>query len=412
MDARRRSYRGLAQKGLLYAKQIEKFNIRHISYEIFVTTYRNSLIRMRGTVSGTGSVDDSVVRTRRKTLNSTKQQVENATMKDVAVRAKVSTATVSRALMNPDKVSQHTRHRVEQAAIEVGYLPHSLGRNIKRNESRTLLVIVPDICDPFFSEIIRGIEITAASHGYLVLIGDCAHQNQQEKTFIDLIITKQIDGMLLLGSRLPFGASKEEQRNLPPIVMANEFAPELELPTVHIDNLTAAFNAVSYLQKLGHKRIACIAGPEEMPHCHYRLQGYVQALRRTGTEVNPHYIARGDFTFEAGSHALEQLMMLPQPPTAIFCHTDVMALGAISSAKRRGLRVPEDLSIMGFDDIALSQYCDPPLTTVAQPRFNIGKEAMLLLLDQLQGQAVSNGSRLLDCVLVERGSTSPPGKGK
>ena len=412
MDARRRSYRGLAQKGLLYAKQIEKFNIRHISYEIFVTTYLNSLIRMRGTVSGTGCVDDSVVRTRRKTLNSTKQQVENATMKDVAVRAKVSTATVSRALMNPDKVSQHTRHRVEQAAIEVGYLPHSLGRNIKRNESRTLLVIVPDICDPFFSEIIRGIEITAASNGYLVLIGDCAHQNQQEKTFIDLIITKQIDGMLLLGSRLPFGASKEEQRNLPPIVMANEFAPELELPTVHIDNLTAAFNAVSYLQKLGHNRSACIAGPEEMPHCHYRLQGYVQALRRTGTEVNPHYIARGDFTFEAGSHALEQLMMLSQPPTAIFCHTDVMALGAISSAKRRGLRVPEDLSIMGFDDIALSQYCDPPLTTVAQPRFNIGKEAMLLLLDQLQGQAVSNGSRLLDCVLVERGSTSPPGKGK
>jgi len=412
MDTRHRSYRGLAQKRLLYAKQIEKFNIRHTSYEIFVTTYRNSLIRMRGTVSSTGSVDDSVVRTRRKTLNSTKQQVENATMKDVAVRAKVSTATVSRALMNPDKVSQHTRHRVEQAAIEVGYLPHSLGRNIKRNESRTLLVIVPDICDPFFSEIIRGIEITAASHGYLVLIGDCAHQNQQEKTFIDLIITKQIDGMLLLGSRLPFGASVEEQRNLPPIVMANEFAPELELPTVHIDNLTAAFDAVSYLQKLGHKRIACIAGPEEMPHCHYRLQGYVQALRRTGTEVDPHYIARGDFTFEAGSDALEKLMKLPQPPTAIFCHTDVMALGAISSAKRRGLRVPEDLSIMGFDDIALSQYCDPPLTTVAQPRFNIGKEAMLLLLDQLQGQTVSNGSRLLDCVLVERGSTSAPGKGK
>lgn len=333
-------------------------------------------------------------------------------MKDVAARAKVSTATVSRALMNPDKVSQHTRHRVEQAAIEVGYLPHSLGRNIKRNESRTLLVIVPDICDPFFSEIIRGIEITAASHGYLVLIGDCAHQNQQEKTFIDLIITKQIDGMLLLGSHLPFGASKEDQRHLPPMVMANEFAPELELPTVHIDNLTAAFNAVSYLQKLGHKRIACIAGPEEMPHCRYRSQGYIQALRRNGIDVDPHYIARGDFTFEAGSTALEQLLALPQPPTAVFCHTDVMAMGAISCAKHHGLRVPEDLSIMGFDDIAQAKFCDPPLTTVAQPRFSIGKEAMLLLLEQLQGHTVSNGSRLLECVLVERGSTSPPGKGK
>lgn len=334
-----------------------------------------------------------------------KKQVVAATMKDVAQKANVSTATVSRALMNPDKVSQSTRNRVEQAALEVGYLPQSLGRNMKRNESRTILVIVPDICDPFFSEIIRGIEVTAAEQEYLVLIGDCAHQNRQEKTFIDLIITKQIDGMLLLGSRLPFDAGVEEQRNLPPMVMANEFAPELELPTVHIDNLTAAFNAVNYLHELGHRRIGCIAGPEEMPLCHYRLQGYVQALRRSGITVDPHYIARGNFTYEAGANALEQLLALPVPPTAVFCHSDIMALGALSLAKRRGLKVPEDLSIIGFDNISLSEFCDPPLTTVAQPRFDIGREAMLLLLDQLHGHSVNSGSRLLDCELIVRGST-------
>ena len=334
-----------------------------------------------------------------------KKQETAATMKDVALKAKVSTATVSRALMNPDKVSQATRNRVEKAAREVGYLPQPMGRNVKRNESRTSLVIVPDICDPFFSEIIRGIEVTAANHGYLVLIGDCAHQNQQEKTFIDLIITKQIDGMLLLGSRLPFDASIEEQRNLPPMVMANEFAPELELPTVHIDTLTAAFDAVNYLYEQGHKRIGCIAGPEEMPLCHYRLQGYVQALRRCGIMVDPQYIARGDFTFEAGSRAMQQLLDLPQPPTAVFCHSDVMALGALSQAKRQGLKVPEDLSIIGFDNIDLTQFCDPPLTTIAQPRYEIGREAMLLLLDQMQGQHVGSGSRLMDCELIIRGST-------
>ena len=334
-----------------------------------------------------------------------KKQVVASTMNDFVLKANVSTATVSRALMNPDKVSQTTRNRVEQAALEVGYLPQSLGRNMKRNESRTILVIVPDICDPFFSEIIRGIEITAAEQGYLVLIGDCAHQNRQEKTFIDLIITKQIDGMLLLGSRLPFDAGVEEQRNLPPMVMANEFAPELELPTVHIDNLTAAFNAVNYLHELGHKRIGCIAGPEEMPLCHYRLQGYVQALRRSGITVEPQYIARGNFTYEAGSNALEQLLSLPVPPTAVFCHSDIMALGALSLAKRRGLKIPDDLSIIGFDNISLSEFCDPPLTTVAQPRFDIGREAMLLLLDQLHGHSVSSGSRLLDCELIVRGST-------
>ncbi|HHY1698798.1 TPA: DNA-binding transcriptional regulator CytR [Escherichia coli] len=334
-----------------------------------------------------------------------KKQETAATMKDVALKAKVSTATVSRALMNPDKVSQATRNRVEKAAREVGYLPQPMGRNVKRNESRTILVIVPDICDPFFSEIIRGIEVTAANHGYLVLIGDCAHQNQQEKTFIDLIITKQIDGMLLLGSRLPFDASIEEQRNLPPMVMANEFAPELELPTVHIDNLTAAFDTVNYLYEQGHNRIGCIAGPEEMPLCHYRLQGYVQALRRCGIMVDPQYIARGDFTFEAGSKAMQQLLDLPQPPTAVFCHSDVMALGALSQAKRQGLKVPEDLSIIGFDNIDLTQFCDPPLTTIAQPRYEIGREAMLLLLDQMQGQHVGSGSRLMDCELIIRGST-------
>ncbi|CBG90516.1 DNA-binding transcriptional regulator CytR [Citrobacter rodentium] len=334
-----------------------------------------------------------------------KKLVAAATMKDVAEKAKVSTATVSRALMNPEKVSQATRSRVEQAALAVGYLPQAAGRHIKRNESRTILVIVPDICDPFFSEIIRGIEVTAARHGYLVLIGDCAHQNQQEKTFVNLIVTKQIDGMLLLGSRLPFDASIEEQRNLPPMVMANEFAPELELPTVHIDNLTAAFDAVNYLHELGHQRIGCIAGPEEMPLCHYRLQGYVQALRRCGIVVDPHYIARGDFTFEAGGNALKQLLALPLPPTAVFCHSDVMALGALSWAKRQGLKVPDDLSIVGFDNIALAEFCDPPLTTVAQPRFGIGQEAMLLLLDQMQGQNVSSGSRLMDCELILRGST-------
>lgn len=339
-----------------------------------------------------------------------KNQVASATMKDVAVQARVSTATVSRALMNPEKVSQATRDRVEQAALEVGYLPTTTGRSARRNESRTILVIVPDICDPFFSEIIRGIETIAAAQGYLVLIGDCAHQNQQEKTFIDLIITKQIDGMLLLGSRLPFDASIEEQRNLPPMVMANEFAPELELPTVHIDNLTAAFNAVFHLHELGHRHIACIAGPEEMPLCHYRLQGYVQALRRSGLVVDPHYIARGDFTFAAGAQALDQLLALPTPPTAVFCHSDVMALGALSQAKRQGLRVPQDLSIMGFDNISLSEFCDPPLTTVAQPRFEIGQEAMMLLLEQLQGHNVNSGSRLLDCELITRGSTAPLSK--
>ncbi|GAB2946761.1 DNA-binding transcriptional regulator CytR [Hafnia psychrotolerans] len=337
-----------------------------------------------------------------------KKELAAATMKDVAEMAGVSTATVSRALMNPEKVSAATRQKVELAVVAVGYSPHALSRNLKRNESRTILVIVPDICDPYFADVIQGIERTAAENGYLVLIGDCAQQNQQEKTFINLIITKQIDGMLLLGSDLPFDASKEEQRNLPPMVMANEFAPELELPTVHIDNLTAAYEAVHYLIGLGHQRIGCIAGPDNMPLCQYRSQGYIQALRRNGLTVESSYTAKGDFSYESGALALAELMSQSVPPTAIFCHNDVMAIGAMYQAKKMGLHIPQDLSVVGFDDIKLSQYFDPPLTTVAQPRFQLGRQAMLLLLEQLYGNSVNSGSRLLESELIVRGSTAAP----
>ncbi|EMD0831749.1 DNA-binding transcriptional regulator CytR [Morganella morganii] len=331
-----------------------------------------------------------------------------ATMKDVARAAGVSTATVSRTLMNPEKVSVQTRQKVENAVLEVGYYPHNLSRGMKRNESRTILVIVPDIGDPFFTDIIVGIEEIAAKHGYLVLIGDCRYQHKPEHTFVNLIVTKQIDGMVLLGSDVPFDSRHDEQRHFPPMVMANEFAPELELPTVNIDNLTAAFNATHYLQSLGHTRIACISGPEELPLCQYRVEGYIQAMRRMGMPVREEYLVRGDFTHESGAECAAQLLALPEPPTAVFCHNDIMAIGAIWAARKQGLTLPQDLSVVGFDDLPAAQYCSPTLTTIAQPRYEIGRQSFLLLLEQLQGHTVAKGSRLLDSDLIIRESACAP----
>ncbi|MDH5930786.1 DNA-binding transcriptional regulator CytR [Vibrio splendidus] len=331
-----------------------------------------------------------------------------ATMKDVAQLAGVSTATVSRALMNPEKVSVSTRKRVETAVLEAGYSPNTLARNLRRNESKTIITIVPDICDPYFAEIIRGIEDAAVENDYLVLLGDSGQQKKRESSFVNLVFTKQADGMLLLGTDHPFDVSKPEQKNLPPMVMACEFAPELELPTVHIDNLTSAFEAVNYLAQLGHKRIAQISGPTTATLCKFRQQGYQQALRRAGVSMNPAYSTVGDFTFEAGAQAVRQLLALSEQPTAIFCHNDAMAIGAIQEAKKLGLRVPQDLSIVGFDDIQFAQYCDPPLTTISQPRYEIGRQAMLMMLDLLKGNDVQAGSRLLEAKLVVRGSTAPP----
>ncbi|WP_153445835.1 DNA-binding transcriptional regulator CytR [Vibrio algicola] len=331
-----------------------------------------------------------------------------ATMKEVARLAGVSTATVSRALMSPEKVSNSTRRRVEDAVMSSGYSPNSLVRNLRRNESKTIIVIVPDLCDPYFSEIIRGIEDTAAEHDYLILLGDSSQQLNRETTFMNLVFTKQADGMVLLGSDTPFDVSKPEQKNLPPLVMGCEYAPELELPTVHIDNLTAAFDIVNYLTQMGHKRVAEMSGPESAALCQFRHQGYQQALRRAGLEMNPSHRVYGDFSFESGALAVKRLLTQPEPPTAIFCHNDAMAIGAMQQAKKMGYRIPQDLSVVGFDDIQFSQYCEPPLTTIAQPRYEIGKQSMLMLLETLKGNEVRAGSRLLEANLVIRNSAGPP----
>lgn len=149
-------------------------------------------------------------------------------------------------------------------------------------------------------------------------------------------------------------------------------------------------------------------GPSKAALSEFRAQGYQQALRRGGIELNPAYTITGDFSFAAGARAVTNLLSLPEPPTAIFCHSDVMAIGAMQQAKRLGLRVPQDISIVGFDDIQFAEFCDPPLTTVSQPRYEIGRQAMLMLLELLKGKEVQAGSRLLDAKLVIRESAAPP----
>ncbi len=263
---------------------------------------------------------------------------------------------------------------------------------------------------PYYSDIIRGIEETAMEYGYLVLIGDSAQQAGLESTFVNLAFTKQADGMILLGSDLPFDISKSEQKNLPPLVMACEYAPELELPTVHIDNLTAAFEAVNYLASVGHKQIAQITANPKSALTQFRVQGYQQALRRAGITLNPAYNIAGDLSFAAGARAMTSLLSLPNPPTAVFCHSDMMAIGAMQQAKRLGFRVPQDISIIGFDDIQFAEYCGPALTTVSQPRYEIGRNSMLMLLSILKGNEVQAGSRLLEAKLVIRESVAPPSR--
>lgn len=331
-----------------------------------------------------------------------------ATMKDVADKAGVSTATVSRALMDPEKVSALTRQKVQLAVHLVGYSSQAIGRQSKHHDTRTLLAAVPDIGDPFFASILRGIEEAADEQGYWVLIIDYAHQLPDKKSFYELIGARQIDGVLLLGSDPPFNIDKAEQQNLPPMVMINEFVPELQLPTVHIDNLTAAYEAVNFLIGLGHRRIGCISGPAHQLLCQYRVQGYIQAISRHGIALDEQLVFRGEAAFQTGAAGLNALISRACPPTAIFCHNDIIAFGALSQARKHGLGVPADISLVGFDDIAFANFCDPPLTTVAQPSYQLGREALLLLLRQVRQQVVGSTSLLLESKLIVRGSTAMP----
>lgn len=332
----------------------------------------------------------------------------NATMKDVANAAGVSTATVSRALTKPDQVSAKTRQKVEQAASKTGYDAFCLTKNTKSSKPKTIFVAIPDITNPICPDIISGIEQVAAEQGYMVLIGDCKHYQKQQHPLIDIFISQQIDGIVLLNSNIPFTLTNRKAKDFPPIVVANEFVPEFKLATINIDNLTYSFNAINYLQKLGHKYIACITGPETALSCQYRLQGYIQAIQRAGNKVQQEYIINSDFSYQGGAGGIKKLFALPKPPSAIFCHNDIMAIGAIWQAKRMGLTLPKDLSIIGFGNLNFAQYSEPALTTIEQPRFEIGRQAMLLLLAKIQGHRIDKNAKLLDCHLIIRDSVCPP----
>ncbi|HEU4692832.1 MAG TPA: LacI family DNA-binding transcriptional regulator [Vicinamibacterales bacterium] len=328
---------------------------------------------------------------------------------EVARRAGVSTATVSRVLSQPDVVAPDTRRRVMAAVERLGYTPNASATNLRTLRTRKLLVTVPDISNPFFSLILQGIEDTAQRAGYSVLLGDTQHDEQREERYALMLRRKEADGLIFLGHRVPEEAAALV-RTLPPgrapIVNGCEFSPRLGIPSVHIDNATAASDAMDHLYRLGHRRIGIVTGPLVSPLSRDRLHGATARAKKAGAERD-FIVMNGDFSIESGAVAGERLLERKHPPTAIFCFNDEMAMGVLETARRRKLRVPDDLSIVGFDDIRFARYLDPPLTTIAQPMRQIGEGTVKLLLQILQGEGAPE-SVTLPHVVVVRSSTAPP----
>ncbi len=329
-------------------------------------------------------------------------------IRDVARLAGVSVATVSRALSNPEKVSDDSLEKVHNAIAQVGYRPNMLARNFRSARAYAVVVLVPDIANPFYSLFIRALEDRAQQKGYAVLLGDTRGTPEREMDYIRRVETRLADGIVQLRP-----SSEKSQNNIPPdIPCVNACGCEYTTgPAIRIDNRAAAKTMVNYLISLGHKRIGVISGLKDNPHAIDRLEGYKEALAEAGIPFEKDLIAEGDFTMWSGLNAAFQFCNMKVRPTAVFSMNDEMAIGAMQTLKNQGIRIPEDMSVTGFDDIAYSKYSDPSLTTISQPAEEMGKMAMDMLLKVIEGEPLSQRECVLPTEFIIRKSTGPaPGK--
>ncbi|MBI1872509.1 MAG: LacI family DNA-binding transcriptional regulator [Acidobacteria bacterium] len=332
---------------------------------------------------------------------------------EVAKRARVSTATVSRTLSRPDVVSPDTRRKVLRAVEDLGYAPNFAARHLRTLRSGKLLVTVPDISNPFFSLILQGIEDAAQRDGYAVLVGDTQHDIKREERYALMLMRKEADGLIFFGHRLPKPAAELVRTLAPryaPVVSA-ALSRRLGVPSVQIDNRAAAAEVLDHLYRLGHRRIALVTGPLSSPLSRDRLAG--AKLQAKAERVESDFtVIEGDFSIGSGVTAAERLLGRREPPTAVFCFNDEMAMGVIETARQRAVRVPHDLSVVGFDDIRFARHVEPPLTTIAQPMREIGDVAVRLLLDILAGRTMASASITLPHALIVRSSTAPAPAGR
>ncbi len=328
---------------------------------------------------------------------------------DIAQALGVSPATVSRALSDSGLVAEPTLSRIREMAVAMNYRPNVSARNLRTRRSKAVLMVVRDVGNPFYLDVLKGAEAAAREAGYAVLMGNTENDPERETGYFDMLRDGQADGMVLITGQLP--ESGPYSARIPdhlPVVVALEVIENSGLPHIQIDNRAAAFDAVRHLIDLGHRRIAHIIGlwPEQMSEL--RLQGYRDAMQEAGLPVPEGYEQHGDYQIGSGKKLCRKLLALSEPPTAIFAANDEMAFGVIAAAHELGLNVPGDLSVVGFNDIYLSEAFQPPLTTITQPRAKVGRAAMSVLLDMLDGKAAPTMPTIFPTTLQIRGSTAAP----
>ncbi len=332
-----------------------------------------------------------------------------ATIKEVAQSAGVSVATVSRVVNHSGYVSNDLRERVERSMQTLDYKPSALARSLRRQETHTVGLLIPQLNQPFFSTLISAIEKALFAGDYRALICSSEADAKKESAYIDILLRQRVDGVILV----PTGDSVENVKRLLraniPLVLIDRDLPELAINRVLTDNFTGAYLGAQHLLKLGHRCIALIGGPRRSPVLQERINGVRQAFRDYAVEFNPDLMRLGTSPeFEVGYELARELLRQPVPPTAIFALTDVIAVGVLHAAAELNLKVPEALSVIGFDDIPMAKFMIPALTTIAQPIYGMGETAVEILMRRLNDPERTPETIQLDDQLVIRKSTAAP----
>ncbi len=331
------------------------------------------------------------------------------TIKDVARKAGVSTMTVSRVINKSGYASENTRTRVERAVAELGYVPNALARHLRSKRTRTVALVLSDVTNPYFTTIARGVEDVAAAHRFAVMFCNTDESEVEEAEYIQMLIERQIDGVLLV----PAGRSPDTFRLLRthdvPVVVLDRRVPWPGADQIRCDSEAGAYLLVQHLIKLGHRRIAILSGKRTISTSADRIAGYRRALADAGMEFDPSIVRDAGFSTEAGYAMAREILATTPRPTAIFAANNFIAFGTIQAIREKGLVIPDDISLVCFDDVPAAWLVDPFLTCVQQDAYTIGRQAAELLFTRLES---SPGTRRRSVVLpvkfVVRRSSAPP----
>ncbi|MBC3811588.1 MULTISPECIES: LacI family DNA-binding transcriptional regulator [Undibacterium] len=331
-----------------------------------------------------------------------------ATMKQVAEKARVSTTTVSHVINNTRVVSDDARERVLSVIKELRYIPSAVARSLKNDRTHTLGMMIPNNSNPYFAEVIQGIEDASFKLGYNIILCNSDDDPKRQAAYIRVLMEKRIDGLILV----PSGSDEEltkllADEGIPKVLVDREVAG-VAADLIEADHVQGGYDATRYLIGLGHRRIACVAGPDTLLPSGGRVTGYLRALAEAKLEFRTEYLIHSDFTSQGGFNAFKQLLALPERPTAIFVSNDLMAIGGICAANEAGVKIPQQLSVIGYDDIALASFSTPPLTTIAQPKHDIGQLTAQVLVARITNPTLPLRREMLRSQLIIRQSTARP----